>query len=70
MVTAVTDEKKGEALVVLHSCDMDEIVAERALRDRGLPALWIPKKYKRVKEIPILASGKLDLAMGRQLAGG
>ena len=70
MVTAVEDEKKGEALVVLHSCELDEVAAERALRERGLPALWMPKKYKLVEEIPILASGKLDLARGRQLAGG
>ena len=70
MVTAVVDEKRGEALVVLHSCELDEVAAERALRERGLPALWMPKKYKLVEEIPILASGKLDLARGRQLAGG
>jgi acyl-[acyl-carrier-protein]-phospholipid O-acyltransferase / long-chain-fatty-acid--[acyl-carrier-protein] ligase len=46
------------------------VAAERALRERGLPALWMPKKYKLVEEIPILASGKLDLAAGRKLAGG
>lgn len=69
MVTAVADEKKGEALVVLHACEIDAAAAERTLRERGLPGLWIPKKYKWVQEIPILASGKLDLAKGRELAG-
>jgi len=68
MVTAVEDEKKGEMLVVLHSCELEAIEAEKALRDMGLPNLWIPKKFIRVKAVPILASGKLDLAAGRKLA--
>jgi acyl-[acyl-carrier-protein]-phospholipid O-acyltransferase/long-chain-fatty-acid--[acyl-carrier-protein] ligase len=68
MVTAVEDEKKGEILVVLHSCELEGIEAEKALRDMGLPNLWIPKKFIHVKAIPILASGKLDLAAGRKLA--
>ena len=68
MVTAVADEKKGEALVVLHSCEINEAEVERALREGGLPALWIPKKFIQVEAIPIMASGKLDLAAGRKLA--
>jgi len=68
MVTAVQDEKKGEILVVLHSCELEGIEAEKALRDMGLPNLWIPKKFIHVKAVPILASGKLDLAAGRKLA--
>jgi len=67
-VTAVEDEKKGEILVVLHSCELEGIEAEKALRDMGLPNLWIPKKFIQVKAVPILASGKLDLAAGRKLA--
>jgi acyl-[acyl-carrier-protein]-phospholipid O-acyltransferase/long-chain-fatty-acid--[acyl-carrier-protein] ligase len=70
MVTAVEDERKGEMLVVLHSCTLDGIEAERELRERGVPNLWIPKKFVRVESVPILASGKLDLAAGRKLAGG
>jgi acyl-[acyl-carrier-protein]-phospholipid O-acyltransferase/long-chain-fatty-acid--[acyl-carrier-protein] ligase len=68
MVTAVEDEKKGEMLVILHSCKLEVIEAEKALRDMGLPNLWIPKKFIYVKAVPILASGKLDLAAGRKLA--
>jgi acyl-[acyl-carrier-protein]-phospholipid O-acyltransferase/long-chain-fatty-acid--[acyl-carrier-protein] ligase len=68
MVTAVEDERKGEGLVVLHSCEMDAQQAEGVLRERGLPNLWIPKKYIRVGAIPLLASGKLDLAAGRKMA--
>jgi acyl-[acyl-carrier-protein]-phospholipid O-acyltransferase/long-chain-fatty-acid--[acyl-carrier-protein] ligase len=31
------------------------------LLEQGIPALWIPKILKRVPEIPVLASGKLDV---------
>jgi len=68
MVTAVEDEKKGEALVVLHCFDLDPVEVEKALREAELPNLWIPKKFKRVEKIPLLASGKLDLAVARKLA--
>ena len=68
MVTAVEDEKKGESLVVLHAVELDPAKAEKALRDAKLPNLWIPRKFKRVEKIPLLASGKLDLAAARKMA--
>ena len=68
MVTAVEDERKGESLVVLHAVDLDPSEAEKALREAGLPNLWVPKKFKRVEKIPLLASGKLDLAAARKMA--
>ena len=68
MVTAVEDERKGEALVVLHAVDLDPVEAEKALREAELPNLWIPRKFKRVEKIPLLASGKLDLAAAKKMA--
>lgn len=68
LVTAVEDEKKGESLVVLHVPDLEPAGAEKALREAGLPNLWIPRKFKRVEKIPLLASGKLDLAAARKMA--
>jgi acyl-[acyl-carrier-protein]-phospholipid O-acyltransferase/long-chain-fatty-acid--[acyl-carrier-protein] ligase len=68
MVTAVEDEKKGESLVVLHAVDLDPVEAEKALRQAELPNLWIPRKFKRVEKIPLLASGKLDLAAAQKMA--
>ena len=68
MVTAVEDERKGESLVVLHSCEIDPTEAEKALRDSGVPNLWIPRKFIKVMTVPILASGKLDLAAARKIA--
>ncbi len=68
MVTAVADERKGESLVVLHAVDLDPAEAEKALREAELPNLWIPRKFRRVEKIPLLASGKLDLAAARKMA--
>jgi len=65
-VIGVPDEDKGEALVLLTSVPggsvQQEILDLRyKLLDRGMPPLWIPKKMVRVQEIPMLASGKLDV---------
>jgi len=68
MVTAVEDEKKGESLVVLHTMELESAEAEKALREAELPNLWIPRKFKRVEKIPLLASGKLDLAAAKKMA--
>jgi acyl-[acyl-carrier-protein]-phospholipid O-acyltransferase/long-chain-fatty-acid--[acyl-carrier-protein] ligase len=70
-VTAVSDEKKGERLVVLHKqiaktpC---ELCAQ--LKEEGLPNLFIPSTdcFLEVDELPVLGSGKLDLKGIRRLA--
>lgn len=69
-VTAVTDEKKGEKLVVLHSIDIDVDQVWETLSKRGLPNLWIPRKdnFYKVDVIPLLGSGKIDLKKVKELA--
>ena len=70
-VTAVADERKGERIVVLYQhasvtpCELWE-----RLSRTDLPKLWIPKREDvvAVEEIPLLGSGKLDLARLRSLA--
>jgi acyl-[acyl-carrier-protein]-phospholipid O-acyltransferase/long-chain-fatty-acid--[acyl-carrier-protein] ligase len=71
VVTAVSDVKKGERIVVVHRelpKPPAEIVAE--LRAAGLPNLWIPgtDSFMQVEEIPVLGSGKLDLKAIADLA--
>ena len=61
VVSARPDENKGEALVLLTSISIDEDDLRQKLTAEGLPNLWIPRIIKQVEEIPILASGKLDL---------
>lgn len=65
-IVGVPDVDKGEALVMLSTLpggpEAQEVVQLRyRLIDRGVPPLWIPKKLIKVTEIPVLASGKLDV---------
>jgi acyl-[acyl-carrier-protein]-phospholipid O-acyltransferase/long-chain-fatty-acid--[acyl-carrier-protein] ligase len=70
-VTAVPDAKKGERLVVLHT-ELSESPTQicRALAAAGLPPLWIPspESFRRVEQIPLLGTGKLDLHQLKELA--
>jgi acyl-[acyl-carrier-protein]-phospholipid O-acyltransferase/long-chain-fatty-acid--[acyl-carrier-protein] ligase len=67
-IVGVTDATKGEALVLLSSVDIDLPKLRAALAEIGVPNLWIPRIIRRVDAIPLLASGKLDLAGCKQLA--
>ena len=68
VVSARLDDAKGEALVLLTTIDVDAELIKTKLTEEGLPNLWIPRIVKRVQEIPILASGKLDLKGCQALA--
>lgn len=65
-VVGIPDSDRGEALILLSAIpggsEHQEIIDLRyRLLEKGVPALWIPKTLKRVAEIPVLASGKLDI---------
>ncbi len=65
-VVGVPDEQKGEAILLLStipcaSLEQECIDLRYKLLDEGLPSLWCPKQIVNVAEIPVLASGKLDL---------
>jgi acyl-[acyl-carrier-protein]-phospholipid O-acyltransferase/long-chain-fatty-acid--[acyl-carrier-protein] ligase len=67
-VIGVPDESKGEALVLLTTHDFKPAEIREKLLAVGIPSLWIPKIVKRVEKVPILGSGKLDLAACQALA--
>ncbi|MBI4243600.1 MAG: AMP-binding protein, partial [Planctomycetes bacterium] len=69
VVTGVPDQQKGERLVVLHTKDFNPSEVIEELRRRGLPPLWIPKpeSFRKISEIPLLGTGKVDLQVARQL---
>ena len=72
-VVGVPDDEKGEALVLLSTVSSEavkqEIIQLRyTLLEQGVPALWIPKRLVRVEQIPVLASGKLDIKACEKLA--
>ena len=72
-IVGVPDEQKGEAIVLLSTLDsagsdQESIDLRYKLLDQGLPSLWCPKTILPVKEIPVLASGKLDIKGCEELA--
>ena len=67
-IVGVTDQNKGEALVLLSAIEIDMARLRIQLNEAGVPNLWIPKKVCRVEAIPVLASGKLDLGRCNELA--
>ena len=67
-VTSVVDEQKGEALVLLSTLEIDREELRARLHAAGTPNLWIPKKILQVEQIPVLATGKLDLRGCSELA--
>lgn len=68
-VSARSDESKGEALVLFSTFDMDANTLRDKAQQAGLANLWTPKDIRRVEEIPVLPTGKLDLKRLKQLAG-
>ncbi len=72
-IVGVPDEKKGEALVLLSTIagpalEQECIDLRYKLLDEGLTSLWCPRLIVPVAEIPLLASGKLDIKTCQVLA--
>jgi len=68
VVVGIPDPSKGEAIILLVTVDVDLPDLRKKLSAAGIPNLWIPKKVKRVEEIPTLGSGKLDLKECKRVA--
>jgi acyl-[acyl-carrier-protein]-phospholipid O-acyltransferase/long-chain-fatty-acid--[acyl-carrier-protein] ligase len=65
-VVGVPDAQKGEAILLLSTIagpaiEQECIDLRYKLLDEGLSSLWCPKQIVPVPEIPVLASGKLDI---------
>ncbi len=72
-VVGVPDEQKGEAILLLSTIagpalEQECIDLRYKLLDEGLSSLWCPKRIVPVPEIPVLASGKLDIKSCEALA--
>jgi acyl-[acyl-carrier-protein]-phospholipid O-acyltransferase/long-chain-fatty-acid--[acyl-carrier-protein] ligase len=73
VIIGVPDEHKGEAILLLSTIagpalEQECIDLRYKLLDEGLSSLWCPKHIVPVTEIPLLASGKLDLKACESLA--
>ena len=67
-VASVSDEVRGEALVLISTVEITLDNLRKKLVATGLPNLWVPKIIKRVDTIPCLGTGKLDLKALTQIA--
>jgi acyl-[acyl-carrier-protein]-phospholipid O-acyltransferase/long-chain-fatty-acid--[acyl-carrier-protein] ligase len=71
-VTAVPDPQKGERLVAFYvgSPDLGADDVWRALGERNLPKLWVPKSSDvlPIQSLPLLGTGKIDLKQLKVLA--
>ena len=71
-ISSVPDEAKGESLVVLTTREITQNDLREKLSAAGMPNLWIPRHILRIPQIPVLASGKLDIqgctALAKQAA--
>jgi len=73
VVVGVPDEQKGEAILLLSTIagpalEQECIDLRYKLLDQGVSSLWCPKRIVPVSEIPVLASGKLDIKSCETLA--
>ncbi|MEM9081915.1 MAG: AMP-binding protein, partial [Verrucomicrobiota bacterium] len=72
-VVGLPDEQKGEAIGLLSTVagatlEQEVIDLRYKLLDEGIPSLWCPKTIIPINEIPVLASGKLDLKACQEAA--
>ncbi len=62
------DENKGECLVLVSAIDVDMHALRLELSAEGISNLWIPKILKRVDQIPVLGTGKLDIGSVQRIS--
>jgi len=68
-VVAVSDDKKGERLVLItDKTDADVSRLTTWAKENGAPVLAIPKKILKVETVPVLGSGKTDYVTLQKLA--
>jgi acyl-[acyl-carrier-protein]-phospholipid O-acyltransferase/long-chain-fatty-acid--[acyl-carrier-protein] ligase len=64
----VPDQRKGEAVVVLHEGTADTKALEKSMLAAGVPGLMIPARWISVDAVPKLGSGKTDYVAAKQIA--
>ncbi len=67
-VVVIDDPARGEQLVlVTEQPDAETATLVRHFRESGLSELWAPKRIVKVKNAPLLGTGKFDYAAALQL---
>ena len=67
-IVGVEDENKGEKLILLTTQALNSVSLRKALLQKGVSNLWIPKEIIDIEEVQRLASGKLDIRKLKEIA--
>ena len=67
MASTISDDKKGEAVALLYSGEIDIEQLKSSVRNSNLPTLAMPSHYIQLDSIPKLASGKNDFNKAKQI---
>ncbi len=67
MTSTINDDKKGEAVVLLYSGNIEVEQLKEWVKTSNLPALAMPAHYVQLENIPKLASGKNDFSKAKRL---
>ena len=67
VIIGVTDPVKGEKLILFTEFEIDPQSLRKKLITSGMPNIWIPKETIQLEKIPMLASGKVDFQMLKNL---
>ena len=71
LAAAVAAASRGEEIVVVTTrADASREEAVAHFRARGLPALWLPRRFVTVAQAPLLPTGKPDYRRVTQIAAG
>lgn len=66
--TSISDEKKGESVVLLVKSTLDLAEIKARIKASSLVPIMQPSEVLLVEEIPLLGSGKVDFKGAKQLA--
>ena len=64
----LADEKKGEKIALLYSAEFSEDEISQMIKGANLAPIMQPSVVKKVSEIPILGSGKVDFKAVKKMA--
>lgn len=66
LALAISDTKKGEAIVLMYSGPLDVSALKARLNHGTISPLMLPKHYVQVHDIPLLGSGKTDFGAAKK----
>lgn len=68
LATTVSDDKKGEKVVLLYAGNIEDTKLKACITDSGLTPLMMPSLLIEVEAIPKLGSGKSDFNAAKKIA--